>query len=72
MGLQDPLFNHASRGGLLEDSNELWLRGFAYTIDNYRALVVELRAMLIELNLAWISGELRNLVEDGHIFKDFE
>ena len=71
MGLQDPLFNHASRGGLLEDSSKLWLRGFAYNIDNFRVLVVELRAMLIELDLA-ISGELRNLVENGHIFKDLE
>ena len=52
-GASRSLFNHARGGGLLKDSNVLWLRGFAYNIGKCSALVTELKAMLVGQELAW-------------------
>ena len=49
-------FNHAGGAGLLNDSDGLWLGGFAYNIGKCSALVAELRAVLVGLELAWTKG----------------
>ena len=46
-------FNHASEGNLLENSNGLWLEGFAYNIGKCSAPVNELRTVLIGIELTW-------------------
>jgi hypothetical protein len=44
---------HAGCGGLLQNSDDSWLKGYSHKIETYDALCAEIWGMYLGMQLAW-------------------